>query len=825
MLSNFINPWMLFGLLGMALPILAHLLSKKKFDVVEWGAMQFLELGQNARRKIRLEQLLLLLLRMGLIALIAIALARPWAEGGVFSKVGSKQNRDVVLVIDGSYSMGWEGRSTTPHTAAIRWARNFLEDLRAGDTVAIIDARDQARLVIESPTSDFNRVRQELDALPPPSGTSNLAEAMRKAVQILSTTSNLSREVVVITDGQAKCWQPQDNALWTLYDKMLDEPSIKPRTWVVDVGIADVKDRTNFSLDPIVPSRELTAVGYPIRIKTKIHYTGGKAPASRNVFFEVNGQRLADKTQVKTISPDGEVSVEIEHRFAKAGSHLVSVVLDKDNLPGDNRSDAAITVTEALPVLLVDGDPHPGEPIIKSETVFAASALTPEENKAPWVKAEVLSWRQLDTKLNHLTQYEAVFLANVPRLSDGQIKALQDYVQNGGGLFFALGDKVDAAHYNMKLFAKGQGLFPVRLKSIEKNEDESKPPVTVTDGSLSTPWLSRFESRYKGGFTEARYMQWWLMELPTISKTKLPAGKNGANDAKQTTSASSSPTPVVLARLNNKAPFLVSQKQARGHVVVMNVPLDADWGYLQTKQDFTPFLHEVVFFLASSRPARNVQVGTPLRIPIDENTETDQHVFFAPDGKPLPAVTGGTINGRRIQRLDDTSLPGIYQYRRKTDSDKPDLTSPPEYFVVNFDRSESDLTPLTEEDRTTLAKDETKKDNTNETPAENEKATSKKRMSFFKSREALIKEMFKDNSTGEFWYILLLIFLGVLIFEVVMTRRMVQGGHVYVDEEPPKQNRTISPPPLPPNPSGRGFDEDFLADSNLAPASGGRGTG
>ena len=78
MLYNFfINPWMLLGLLGLSLPILAHLLSKRKYDVVHWGAMQFLELGRNARRRIRLEQLLLLLLRMGLIALIAIALARP----------------------------------------------------------------------------------------------------------------------------------------------------------------------------------------------------------------------------------------------------------------------------------------------------------------------------------------------------------------------------------------------------------------------------------------------------------------------------------------------------------------------------------------------------------------------------------------------------------------------------------------------------------------------------------------------------------------------------------------------------------------------------
>lgn len=169
---------MLLGLLGIALPILAHLLSKKRYDVVAWGAMQFLELGRNARRKIRLEQFLLLLLRMLLIALVALALARPWAQGGFLSSLVSTQSRDVVFVIDGSYSMGWEGRSITPHAAATQWSHRFLEDLRPGDTVALIDARDEVRPVIESPTRDFSMLRDQLNELPSPGGSTNLAEAI-----------------------------------------------------------------------------------------------------------------------------------------------------------------------------------------------------------------------------------------------------------------------------------------------------------------------------------------------------------------------------------------------------------------------------------------------------------------------------------------------------------------------------------------------------------------------------------------------------------------------------------------------------------------------
>ncbi|MGE4001441.1 MAG: BatA domain-containing protein, partial [Planctomycetaceae bacterium] len=63
---GFLNAVMLLGLAGAALPVLVHLLSRRNYDVVAWGAMQFLELGRRTRRRIRLEELLLLLLRIGL---------------------------------------------------------------------------------------------------------------------------------------------------------------------------------------------------------------------------------------------------------------------------------------------------------------------------------------------------------------------------------------------------------------------------------------------------------------------------------------------------------------------------------------------------------------------------------------------------------------------------------------------------------------------------------------------------------------------------------------------------------------------------------------
>src|SRR6185312_4446759 len=102
---------MLLGLLGASVPVIIHFLNRRRDQVVDWGAMQFLELGKRARQKIRLTELLLMLARMGLLAVVALAMARPfWAPRATVNASDGGWGalappRDVVIVIDDSASM------------------------------------------------------------------------------------------------------------------------------------------------------------------------------------------------------------------------------------------------------------------------------------------------------------------------------------------------------------------------------------------------------------------------------------------------------------------------------------------------------------------------------------------------------------------------------------------------------------------------------------------------------------------------------------------------------------------------------------------------
>ena len=99
------NLGVLFGLFALAVPILLHLLQRRRYDTLDWGAMQFLPDSNAAQRKRWLDEILLMLIRMAMIALIVIALATPISTSAWLPPLGDGSSREVVVIFDGSYSI------------------------------------------------------------------------------------------------------------------------------------------------------------------------------------------------------------------------------------------------------------------------------------------------------------------------------------------------------------------------------------------------------------------------------------------------------------------------------------------------------------------------------------------------------------------------------------------------------------------------------------------------------------------------------------------------------------------------------------------------
>lgn len=755
---QFLNPWMLYGLAAVTLPVLVHLLSRRRHHVVAWGAMQFLVLKRSERRRLRLEQLLLLLMRIGLIALLALAMARPYVSGGIWSKSVSRDRRDLVLVVDGSYSMGWEGSAQTPHATAVEGAYDLLEALRGGDTLSLIDARETPRTLIDAGTRDFDRARRELDNLPSPSGTSDLPAALFRAVQLLGSGSNGSRDIVVFTDGQAWPWRVEDYSSWAKLEALAAEQSIRPNIRVVNVaGAADEKIE-NVSVSPLQVSRESAVVDVPVTLQTTVRYGGNRPPAAHPVSLEVDGLRLATKTQQVDLS-NGEAVVEFEYAPKSSGSHLVSVVLEGDQMPGDDRAFAAIDAKSALPVLLVDGDMH-ADPT-QSETFFAAAALTPNANESPWVRARVISAEQLaeDT----LQGVAVVVLANVAALDLEQAALLERFVSNGGGLLIALGDQVDAGNFHQLTTGPWRSLLPVRLESMEEYAAADGEAARISSESLNSVWLQQFQG--ESDLLQARVWRIWNASPAGNSADAAATSVSSAGDGESTSDDGSATH--ILARLATGEPLLIEHKSGRGRVLLMTVPIDAGWTNLPTRSDYVSFLHEAIFHLAQPGARHNVDVGEPLLVPVPKDFPFDTHALVGPDGRMFPLTAAG-LPTSPLAMLEDTSLPGTYILEAGTVTSPQPGADRDEHFVVRSDAPEWDLARLDDAQRELLSRDG--------------------RIEFFGSVGDMVSQLDADGPGAEIGHLLLLVFLLGLIAESLFSRRLVRGGHAQVEhsgaEEP-----------------------------------------
>lgn len=730
---SFINLAMLAGLVAVSLPVFAHLLSKRRYDVVQWGAMQFLQLGNKTRRRIRFQDLLLLLLRMLLLACLVFALARPYGQGGVFNSIGKSVSRDIVFVLDGSGSTSWKQGEQSPHQEAIQWVHRALEDLNPGDTVSIIDARSQNRRLIHPPTASFALVRKELDRIPEPTGSSNLIEAVLDATRILSTTSNASREVVVLTDGQAYPWRLDDEFGLQRIDDARTQPEVTPSIAVVDLS-SDQGDRANISVGPIELSRQMTVPGFPIRFRTTLRQSGGVSQPIE-VSLAVNGQAAPESNRIVNLLPNGEALVEFEHTFPINGYYRLTLSIEEDKLPQDDQSEAIVVVEDGIPVLLVNGEAQVDE--TKSETFFVKSAFAASGEESPWVRADVIQPQELTADI--LSQHQVVFLCNVKSVTQQQQIALLEFVNQGGGIIFAPGDQTEAASWNRFFRDSKNGFLPAELLEIQEEDVAEENQVTIDSLSLQAPWLEQFRQEKGVDFWQTRFSKWWQVKLRS-RETVVPDESEEVDTL-----------PLTLITLTNGVPYLVSERIGEGTVLQFAGPLDADWSTLPARNDFVPFLHEMVFVLAEMETQHNVGVGSPIQLLLEEDQRPRDFVVTGPgvdSAVPEPARSGG----QSFASFSETAIPGVYWFEKK---DAPQAPRIP--FVVADDRSESDLTPLDQVAWETLSVDD--------------------RMLRVESMSELTDQAQSENARTELWWLLLLVLLIILISEVALTRKMLLQGH------------------------------------------------
>jgi hypothetical protein len=773
----FVAPWLLLGLVALAIPPIIHLLNRRRFDVVDWGAMQFLQISEKTRRRLLLEELLLMLLRIGLLFLLVFGLANPFVEGmNIQLRLpGTRPNRDAVLIFDGSYSMGCTDGAHTAHDAAKVWALDYLAACGAGDKVAVLQAKQQVVPVVGALDDNLQRVRTKLDALPPPAGGCDWPQAIQAAEKIMGDSHAPQREIIVLSDGQKYGWADEPTVLrWGLLATQLgirpdEDAAVKarrPRITVLNLDPERKADLPNWSLTNIRSNRVVAAVNRELIFRTDIVIQGTQdyTPPYR-VRLEVDGQFVRNLEPPRSKPEKGKVPFSFTHRFGAPGSHLISIVLEpdpppekraegykvKDYLPGDNRQDLAIEVVPGLPVLVVDGDPSAlaerrGADFLRNALtpVKKGKDPTPLQNISP-LQAEVVSIQQFDAaKLNGdpISRPRVLILCNVEKLTQEQQDAVSQYLGDGGGVLATLGDRVDPEFYNTRLFHNGEGWLPAKLDAPEGDDVKNNNVVRPAPASFTHPSLDLFRDMPGGGLADAQFPRWWKLAVPD---------RNAAG--------------VEVASLRSATadyPFLVERSYRAGRVLLCSVPLDNSWGTnLTGLPAIVPLAHELVYYLAGARSSEfNLQPGQPLRHRVETDAPAEGFTLEPPFGEAKPLRPGDpspdTYPAQLLRQTRGQSL--VYQATRETGVYKlqtPENTTI--YYVVQPDAHESNLTPTTEADRERVSKI---------IPLNYQASV---------PDAATTMETSLSAQRQEFWILLL---VGVIMFlcaEVWMTRRLVKN--------------------------------------------------
>jgi Aerotolerance regulator N-terminal len=672
---SFVHTAMLGGLALASLPIIIHLLNRRRFKTMEWAAMDFLlKAAVRNRRRVRLENLLLLLLRTALVVLLILAVARPFTErqDALAALFGAAGPTERILLLDDSHSMRAGQGNRSAFDAAKGLARRLVERLheeRSSDRLTLLlgtrprDAEEGFRRVSVA-SAHGPRLAKAIDALEPSDGTLDVVAAV-EALLADREESGARLVVHVISDFRRRDWADGIGDLRPDVVKALAALAERAEVRLIDVGAPPVDNVGVVGLEPV--DRAIVA-GVPATFVARIRNYGPSPAGNVTVQFEFGAHQQVPVRVEGEIPPGGEpVEVKTEYTFRTAGPAVVRARTPAGVVPGDDVRRRIVSVRPRLRFLLVDGEPEPEA--YRGETDFLAAALMPPGDVSSGIEVDVVSDSTFGGR--EPEAYDGIFLCNVYRLPDERVKALAEYVRAGGGVVFFLGDQVDPQVYNSVFYGRGEeaghGLLPFPLRDVEGSSDDY--------ANLGPTAPDHPAVRFLRGLH------------PVVFRTV------AVNRFVKCDTSSRSDARVLLSYTDEDgSPALVEKPLGDGRVLLFTTAADLEWSNFPHSVLWLPLLQEAARYVVRRDPDIYTKtVGEPIVVRYDPTQMAPQVAVVPPPelgGTPIQLASARDEATKQLfYRYDRTTVAGEYAVRLKT----PQGEAFERIYATNLDPTEGDL--------------------------------------------------------------------------------------------------------------------------------------
>ncbi len=530
MQALFTNPLtMVAGAALVSSPIIIHLINRMRFRRVQWAAMEFiLKAQKRMKRKLIIEQLILLLLRCLLVLLVALLLSRfKW-----FSPLDNQEVRSTlhVVLLDDSPSMadfaGPDARSAFDVGKSIVWDKiapaaaqsntpQSMEVLRLSDLhkpnpdEATREKRPEVPNAISYEklnTAQVEKLKSGFGDMQPSAMRGSLVKGLETAEEVFADKADAEtlRVIHVVTDLRAIDWAQDGEALKAKIGA-LTASGVKVH--LIDTAPPNRRktDRTPRASDnaAIVEFRPLTRVAaryQPVEFEIRVKNFGSGELSNIGLKFFLNGKgSVITSREIASLPPGQERREVVQVQFSQVATpdkpldrfNVVTAALsfpEDGGLLADNFRHSVIEVEEQRKVLVIEGRKDlRGQP--EGDGFYLRKLFTGPLGGIKWEDGDLLDLEKKD-----LRQYACIYLLNVRDVSPEGAAKLEAFVKDGGGLSVFLGPNVDSKKYNTTLYRDGEGVFPVPLpdkptdldpeafaKRLKQRSDELTKWVLVRD--------------------------------------------------------------------------------------------------------------------------------------------------------------------------------------------------------------------------------------------------------------------------------------------------------------------------------------------------------
>jgi hypothetical protein len=650
---TFLNAILAFGALAFTVPLVIHLLHRTQVKPIDWGAMHWLSNAVALKsRSVQWKQWLLLLLRCLIPVLLALAMSRPLVQSWLTT--GAGQPISIAILLDDSSSMQARSDNESRWNRALSELESISEKLPSGSSIAVVLAGDPPQLQSITDRASLTDWIAKWRTKPSVAGSVNIESSIRLAVEWLAKQTSPRRQILAISDFEANDWQSKttwEKAVNGLLDQQLIRPSF---AWLQvrdsmqpnpSSGNSPSESENVFIEQLSVTPRHVFA-GQDATIVIRIRNTSSKAIEKVRVRVEVGNNEI--EVFEVSLQPNANLELQSRWRASRAEDFLVDATVQyDDSMPFDNEAWYALSVSDPLPILLVDGERS--SDAMKSETDFLKLALSPfaylGSQRADSFVCKVVSDNSWNEEM--LKEYRAVALCNVAILTNEQQQTLRRYVDNGNAVVVFPGDRFSLDAWNRAPLVREGGLRPgvfspyVAVTSQASEEESSA--VKIKTESLEWIVLSEMPRNSLESLRETQIKSYLPIEVDLA-------------DEKTT----------VAARFSNGSPWLIRTHFGSGSLIWFATSCDDEDSNLPSRAAYVPLIQRVFTEIAQHAYPQNLQPGEPwvwrASNPSADSGNTPSKTFVFD--------TEGIEHSLLQERWDNTRQLGVYSAKKYRGEEK-----------------------------------------------------------------------------------------------------------------------------------------------------------